>query len=185
MEKGIESLKHDVMIETERGENCFNENGCDHEFSRIEPETSPALIKMGFTTCCRRISKCEHKYCDKYKWIIDRSKHYAKRTGKSYEDIIAVWEKSRDNNWFMNFYQECNMPLNGRKYDSAELQLIKRNIPSIRHDIDKYEELIIQLNEDADSRIINTLKQKRNELQAILNTMLNYIENYEINQFID
>jgi hypothetical protein len=71
---------------------------------------------MGFTTSCRRVSKCYHKYCDKYKWVIERAKHYAQKTGIPYEEIIEIWEEDRSY-WYMNYYQDCNQPLNGSKKD--------------------------------------------------------------------
>jgi hypothetical protein len=87
-EKGIESLKQAVLRDTnskwEKG--CFNENGCDKEVS------------------------CGHKYCNKYKWIVDRAKVYADATGKSVEEVIAIWEKQRTY-WYMNYYQDSNQPL--------------------------------------------------------------------------
>lgn len=110
MKKGIDSLKDAVLRDTKEAENCFNENGCDHEFQRMQPETNPRLIEMGFTRCCRAVSKCSHKFCNKYKWIIERAKHYAEKTEKTFEEILEVWESDRTY-WYMNYYQECNQPL--------------------------------------------------------------------------
>jgi len=85
-EKGIESLQESVKKDCEKS-NCFNENGCN--------------VKN---------SKCGHSYCDKYKWIIDRAKHYAEKTGKTFEEILTIWETDR-NYWYMNYYQDCYQPL--------------------------------------------------------------------------
>lgn len=54
---------------------------------------------------------CEHKcgYCEKFKWIIDRAKHYAEKTGLAAQEILKSWEELRDY-WFLNYYQECNQP---------------------------------------------------------------------------
>jgi len=97
--KNIESLKLAIIGDCKKYENCFNENGCN-----VNP------------------SKCFHKYCDKYKWIIDRAKHYEKRIGISYLKIIQAWEKKRTY-WYQNYYQECNQPLlneNVKIYDTVE-----------------------------------------------------------------
>jgi len=107
--KGIESLKAAVQKDCAEGQNCFNENGCDHEFYRAVPETNLRLIEMGFTQKCMCVSKCTHKYCDKYKWVIERAKQYAEKCGCSFEEIITAWENNR-NYWYMNYYQDCNQP---------------------------------------------------------------------------
>ena len=53
MKKGIESFKASVQKDTFEGENCFNENGCDHEYTRIVPQVSPKLVEMGITQSCK------------------------------------------------------------------------------------------------------------------------------------
>lgn len=139
MKKGIESLKAAVLRDTERYENCFNENGCDHEFTRMVPEDDPALIAMDITQSCRRVSKCSHKYCDKYKWVIDRAKHYAEKTGKPYEEIIEIWESNRTY-WYMNYYQDCQQPLNGRSGENGEQALkTAERIEFLKKEIETYE----------------------------------------------
>ena len=65
MSKGYESLMKKVKKDCIEGSNCFNPNGCD-----------------------KNENKCFHRYCDKFKWIIDRAKHYAEKTGLNWEDII-------------------------------------------------------------------------------------------------
>ena len=90
MSKGYESLVNKVKIDCDEGEGCFNPNGCDQKF--------------------RRSIKCSHKYCDKFKWIIDRAKHYAEKTGLNWEDILDSWEENC-NYWYMNYYQEAKQPL--------------------------------------------------------------------------
>jgi hypothetical protein len=110
MEKGIDSLREAVINDCKKGQDCFNENGCDHEFYRTLPQDNPKLIEMGMTKKCCHISKCSHKYCDKYKWTIERAKHYAEKTGKTYLQILEIWEKTRSY-WYESFYQECNQPL--------------------------------------------------------------------------
>ena len=51
--------------------------------------------------------KCSHKYCDKFKWVIDRAKAYGEATGLNWEDVLDGWETDR-NYWYMNYYQDCN-----------------------------------------------------------------------------
>lgn len=52
---------------------------------------------------------CFNEYCDKFKWIIDRAKHYGEKLGLNWEDVLDSWETSRSY-WYMNYYQECNQP---------------------------------------------------------------------------
>lgn len=106
---GYKSLKKAVLLDCEEGQNCFNTGGCNHEFYRTVPQDNPGLIKMGFLTATRRVSKCQHEYCSKFKWIIDRAKHYAKHTGQSVGAILTEWENGR-RYWYMNYYQDCNFP---------------------------------------------------------------------------
>ena len=54
-------------------------------------------------------SKCFHKYCDKFKWIIDRANHYSEKTGIDAADVLDSWENDR-NYWYMNYYQESSQP---------------------------------------------------------------------------
>lgn len=108
--KGIESLRAAVLQDCNEGQGCFNENGCNNEFHRAVPEENPILIEMGVTTKCIRVSKCFHRYCDKYKWVLDRAKHYSELTRNPVEKVIEAWENNRTY-WYMNYYQECNQPL--------------------------------------------------------------------------
>ena len=54
---------------------------------------------------------CEHncEYCGKFKWVVDRAKHYAEKTGLTFDEILKGWEEKR-NYWYMNYYQDCNQP---------------------------------------------------------------------------
>lgn len=54
---------------------------------------------------------CEHKceYCEKFKWAIDRAKHYEEKTGIPYLEVLKSWEEDRDY-WFLNYYQDCKQP---------------------------------------------------------------------------
>lgn len=106
---GYKSLLISVRKDTNSGQGCFNENGCDHEFHRTVPQDNYELSKIGMRTACRRVSKCQHKYCDKFKWIIDRAEHYSEKTGISASNILDSWEERRGY-WYMNYYQDSNQP---------------------------------------------------------------------------
>lgn len=86
MGKGLEKLQTAV------------EKDCSQDGGILHPK--------GCVTCG---AKCFHKYCDKYKWVIDRAKSYGEAMGLHWEDILDGWEESR-NYWYMNYYQECNQP---------------------------------------------------------------------------
>lgn len=107
MRTGLERLIEDVKKDCQEG--CFNMNGCDHEFSKIIPETDPKMKNLGLTKKCVKVSKCTHRYCDKLKWILDRAYQYADAIGVSRDEVIDKWEAGR-NYWYMNYYQECNQP---------------------------------------------------------------------------
>lgn len=110
MEKGLESFKAAVMSDCASGHNCFSENGCTHERHLTVPQYNPELLKMGFKTKCIANTKCFHDYCGKYKWVMDRAAHYAEKSGKTVEEVIAIWENDRTY-WYMNYYQDGNQPL--------------------------------------------------------------------------
>ena len=113
MSKGYESLKAAVIRDcTERNAcGCFNPEGCDKKCGRIGEYGEPGY------------KSCFHKYCDKFKWVIDRAKHYGEKTGIPWEDILDSWESHRDY-WYMNYYQDCNQPTistaNVRIFDTVE-----------------------------------------------------------------
>lgn len=86
---GYLSLKKAVISNCEENKDCkFNPNGCDKE---------------GRTGCF-------HKYCDKFKWVIERAKHYGESLDMNWEDILDSWE-GRRSYWYMNYYQDANQPL--------------------------------------------------------------------------
>jgi len=86
---GYLRLKASVMEDCSRGEDCFNPDGCNKQQGCI---------------------KCFHRYCDTFKWVIDRANHYSEKLGIPATQILDSWEKSRDY-WYMNYYQNCNQPL--------------------------------------------------------------------------
>ena len=101
--KGYDSLLQAAMSDCKEGQDCFNCNGCNHEFYRYEQRDGDTIKH------CYTVSKCFHKYCDKFKWVIDRAKHYQDKTGIDWRDILKGWEEQRTY-WYENFYQEGNQP---------------------------------------------------------------------------
>jgi hypothetical protein len=96
---GYEKLKAAVMRDcNERaGCGCFNPDGCN-----IKNQSIGKYGEAGH-------KHCFHAYCDKFKWVIDRARHYAEKTGIPWEDILNSWEADR-NYWYMNYYQDGNQP---------------------------------------------------------------------------
>lgn len=88
-EKLKAAIEHDCNDKGSCG--CFNPNGCN----------VPGHRKDG--------KSCFHSYCDKFKWVIDRAKHYGEKLGLNWEDILDAWEEKRGY-WYMNYYQEGNQP---------------------------------------------------------------------------
>lgn len=96
---GYEKLKEAVMRDCNGrdGCGCFNADGCNVEGNHIGEYGKPGY------------KRCFHRYCDKFKWAIDRAKHYEEKTGIPWEQILDSWESRRDY-WYMNYYQDCNQP---------------------------------------------------------------------------
>lgn len=88
---GYESLKASVMRDCDEGCGCFNPNGCNVPNSRKDGKS------------------CFHDYCNKFKWVVDRAKHYGEKLDLNWEDVLTSWENQR-NHWYMNYYQECERP---------------------------------------------------------------------------
>lgn len=88
---GLESLQRAVMKDISGNSGVLNSEGCNE------------------CTYHGSISKCAHRYCDKFKWIIERAKKYGERLGIPWENILDSWEEDR-RYWYMNYYQECNQP---------------------------------------------------------------------------
>lgn len=109
MNKGLESLIEEVKKDCEKGQGCFNINGCDHEFTRMVDQDNLSLFKMGVEKKCVKVSKCFHKYCDHLAWILKRADEYAKFAGTNRDAILKAWEEDRTY-WYMNYYQESNQP---------------------------------------------------------------------------
>lgn len=105
--KGYEKLMEAVIRDCNEGEGCFNPDGCDKEFTKMVP--AEGTMKKYTDMVCKVNTKCFHQYCDKFKWVIDRAKHYGEKLGLNWEDILDSWEADRSY-WYMNYYQECNQP---------------------------------------------------------------------------
>ena len=104
---GYEKLKASCEKNCAEGNGCFNPNGCDKEFTVMVP--SEGVMKQYSDTVCKMNTKCFHQYCDTFKWVIDRAKHYGEKLNLNWEDVLNSWESSRSY-WYMNYYQECNQP---------------------------------------------------------------------------
>lgn len=94
---GYEKLKADVIKDCGKGCDCFCPEGCNKERPRIGTYGQP-----GFKACF-------HRYCDKFKWVIDRAKQYGEKLGVPWAQVLDSWEADRTY-WYMNYYQECNQP---------------------------------------------------------------------------
>ncbi len=116
---GYEKLTAAVMKDcNDRGHcGCFNPDGCN-----VEHQTIGEYGHGGYKHCL-------HAYCDQFKWIIDRAKHYAEKTGIPWQEILDSWEAHR-HYWYMNYYQECNQPKIGddRVYVFETLEDLKESI---------------------------------------------------------
>lgn len=182
MEKGIESLKAAVQKDTTKGENCFNENGCDHEFTRMVPEDNPKLLEMGFTHSCKRVSKCFHKYCDKYRWVMDRAKHYSEQSGKPVDHILKVWEENRDY-WYMNYYQEGNQPLTGTKANDEQVASVKERIVTLSNEVKTYDSLILTLTDEHQESVKRDLEQLLQQCKTELKRCKSRLALWEVGLF--
>jgi len=96
--EGYKTLMKAVKNDCAKGENCFNIEGCDKQAHRHENGHCYATIK------------CFHQFCNKFKWVLERVKHYSEKTGVPAVEILNSWEKRRDY-WYMNYYQDSRQPL--------------------------------------------------------------------------
>ena len=99
--KGLETLI-EATVSGLREKRDFKSRWCEqHTEDCIEKlkEYAESGKECGF--------KCE--YCDKFKWAIDRAKHYAEKTGLTWQEVLAGWEEERSY-WYLNYYQDCNQP---------------------------------------------------------------------------
>jgi hypothetical protein len=182
MKTGLASLKEAVLKDTKDYNDCFSENGCDHEFTRMMPETNPALIRMGMTKKCVMVSKCSHKYCDKYKWVVERAKHYAEKTGKTFEEIIEIWEGNRTF-WYMNYYQDCNQPLKGRSRNDEQIVKTNDRIAFLKIQIGTYDFLSTTLTYEHQQQVKDDLIAKVENMKRELKDCQSRMQLYEISCF--
>lgn len=70
-----------------------------------------------------KIANPYHNYEKKLDWIKARAMHYAEKTGLPVNHILEKWEEGR-NYWYMNYYQDCNLPLldsvNARVFEDSK-----------------------------------------------------------------
>ena len=99
--KGLESLIEATAVGL-REKRDFPGRWCEHF-------TETCITKM--RQYGESGSLCEHKceYCAKFKWAVDRAKHYAEKTGIPYLEILKSWEQKRTY-WYLNYYQDCKQP---------------------------------------------------------------------------
>lgn len=105
MERGIETLRVCVQKDCAEHGGTLHEEGC-HRVSVETRDNHGNLCYRNEGGC----AKCTHDYCNKFKWIIDRAKHYEEKLGLPWEVVLASWEKDRSY-WYMNYYQDSNQPL--------------------------------------------------------------------------
>lgn len=105
MERGIETLRACVQKDCAGHGGTLHEEGCNSAL--VETSDSHGNLCYKNEGGC---SKCTHDYCGKFKWIIDRAKHYEEKLGLPWEVVLSSWEKDRSY-WYMNYYQESNQPL--------------------------------------------------------------------------
>jgi len=96
--KGYEKLRKSV------------ENDIKNEIERALRNQKEFNCSLSEDGCKNPECKCSHKYCDKFKWVIDRANHYAEKLNMSASEILDIWEKDRTY-WYMNYYQDANQPL--------------------------------------------------------------------------
>ena len=75
----------------------------------VERDCAEAGGKLHTDGCCNCGVTCFHKYCDKFKWVIDRAKAYGGALGVDWLAVLDSWEEDRSY-WYMNYYQDCNQP---------------------------------------------------------------------------
>ena len=97
---GYESLKAKVEQDCNDRNSCgcFNPDGCNVKGAKIGN-----YGEEGY-------KHCSHRYCDKFKWAIDRAKHYGEKLELDWQEILTSWENDRSY-WYMNYYQDCEQPL--------------------------------------------------------------------------
>lgn len=98
MERLIKSVVYD--LESKRD---FKSRWCEH----YSDSCKTYLETYGDTN-----ADCGHtcEYCEKFKWAINRAKHYEEKLGIPWREIMKSWEDDRTY-WFMNYYQDCEQPL--------------------------------------------------------------------------
>lgn len=109
-------------------ENKNHDYGINSLIDTVAKDLTEALSsRWGFSRGCKDFSEkcieamrnyalagkiCDNKceYCEHFKFVIDRAKHYAETLQLSIDDVLTAWEKKREY-WWLNYYQDCNQPL--------------------------------------------------------------------------
>lgn len=86
------------------------ERDIQDQLEMTKRQNRPFSCQFNEGGCNNPDCRCFHKYCDKFKWIIDRVNHYAEKLNIPAAEILDNWEEQREY-WYMNFYQECKQPL--------------------------------------------------------------------------
>lgn len=95
----------------------------------------------GYKSLARAVEQSESDwprgdaYRVKFAWVIERSHHYAEKTGIGADEILDAWEKRR-NYWFLNYYQDVNQPRidspRVRVFDTLDALKVAIELPAYR-----------------------------------------------------
>jgi len=101
LEKGLESLIEATVLGL-REKRDFAGRWCE----KYTEECVQRLRKYGDDG-----EECgfDCEYCSKYKWVINRAKHYEEKLGIAWKEILRSWEEDRSY-WYLNYYQDCEQP---------------------------------------------------------------------------
>lgn len=66
-------------------------------------------LKASYVRDLTRGNRSKQELLRKFRWVIDRAKHYAHHKGTFLQDVLNHWESKRDY-WWLNYYQESNQP---------------------------------------------------------------------------
>lgn len=102
MNKGFDSLRADVLRDVLPKDKISKASG-------VTVFSAPANMICPSETGCNNECKHTHRYCSKFKWILERAEQYAKHVGKTRDEVLRVWEEHRSY-WYMNYYGETSHP---------------------------------------------------------------------------
>lgn len=99
---GYDQLLMQVKYDCQSGSDCFNPEGCPKEYPNNNGK------------------RCSRDYCDKFKWIIDRAKHYGEKLGVPWETILDKWENDRKH-CYIDHYKDKHQP----RLDNAHVRVFE------------------------------------------------------------